>query len=141
MRSKIFIAALTLFTFVSGTDVSGIISSNTTWTLANSPYTITGTVVISSGVTLTIEAGVIININADESIFVNGTLIAQGTSSSKITFTSSQSSKAAGDWGLIKFFDSLSRLGIAIPPQNISPPCWLNSLEIDFKTSFTDGPG
>ena len=35
-----------------------------------------------------------------------GELVAQGTSSSGITFTSAQDSKAAGDWGQIVFYDS-----------------------------------
>ena len=35
-----------------------------------------------------------------------GELVAQGTSSSGITFTSAQESKAAGDWGQIVFYDS-----------------------------------
>ena len=42
------------------TNVSGTISTNTTWTLANSPYVMVGNVTVASGVTLTIEAGVIV---------------------------------------------------------------------------------
>ena len=37
---------------------------------------------------------------------VNGTLVAQGTSSNKITFTSSATSPAAGDWKFIRFNSS-----------------------------------
>lgn len=43
---------------VAQTPVSGGIFSNTTWTLANSPYLMTGNVVVFPGVTLTIEPGV-----------------------------------------------------------------------------------
>ena len=42
----------------SQTDVSGAISSDTTWGTSGSPYTVTGNVLVASGVTLTIEAGV-----------------------------------------------------------------------------------
>jgi hypothetical protein len=42
----------------SQTSVQGGIYNNTTWTLANSPYTITGSVVVFPGKTLTIEPGV-----------------------------------------------------------------------------------
>ena len=44
----------------SATDVSGVISSNTTWTLANSPYLATGYVTVNAGVTLTIEPGTVV---------------------------------------------------------------------------------
>jgi len=42
----------------SQTTVSGGIYSNTTWTLANSPYVITGNIVVFPAATLTIEPGV-----------------------------------------------------------------------------------
>ena len=66
--------------------VKGIISSNTTWTKANSPYTLQGPVAVDKGVTLTIEPGVTVNLNGHY-IQVNGTLISRGTDSEKITFT------------------------------------------------------
>ena len=45
----------------AATYVSGSISSDTTWTKANSPYRLTGTVFVNSGVILTIEPGVIVD--------------------------------------------------------------------------------
>jgi hypothetical protein len=44
----------------ASTEVGGIISTDTTWTLENSPYDITATVQIPEGVTLTIDPGVIV---------------------------------------------------------------------------------
>ena len=44
------------------TNVSGGIFSNTTWTKANSPYIMTGPVVVFPNVTLTIEPGVVVKI-------------------------------------------------------------------------------
>ena len=68
----------------SGTTVSGIISTNTTWRQSNSPYTVIGEVQVASGVTLTIEPGVVVNGNESYSISIKGSLSAVGTSASKI---------------------------------------------------------
>lgn len=67
----------------SGTQVAGIIYTDTTWTKANSPYTLTGAIGIYQGVTLTIEAGVTVNFNFNY-MQVNGTLVARGTNAEKI---------------------------------------------------------
>ncbi|MBW8041400.1 MAG: hypothetical protein FVQ85_15570 [Planctomycetes bacterium] len=65
------------------TDVGGIISSDTTWTLAESPYNLVSNVQIGDGITLTIEPGV--EVFGDHLwIEVWGTLDATGTASSKI---------------------------------------------------------
>jgi len=89
MKKSILLLNLSLFlstVIFAQTNVSGTISSDTTWSLINSPYTVTGSVGVSSGVTLTIEAGVIINFSGDYKILVKGSLISSGTSSSLITF-------------------------------------------------------
>jgi len=39
------------------------ISSDTTWTKANSPHTFTGPLLVKEGVTLTIDAGVLVDFN------------------------------------------------------------------------------
>ena len=70
----------------AATNSSDTISSNTTWTKANSPYTLTGTITVDSSATLTIEPGVTIQIPSDCTLQVNGILIARGTSSEKISF-------------------------------------------------------
>lgn len=71
-----------------GTAQSGLItfiSSDTTWTKAGSPYSLDGPIVVSVGVTLTIEAGVTVNFNSYY-LTVNGTLRAVGSSADKIRF-------------------------------------------------------
>ena len=70
----------------ASTDVTGIISSDATWTKANSPYVFTGPVRVDNGVVLTIEPGVTLNLN-DNYIRVEGTLRAVGSSAEKIYFT------------------------------------------------------
>ena len=89
----------------SGTNTSTVISSDTTWTQANSPYNIEGNVLINNGTltlatgttlnlngymvvtgSLIIQQGVTINIqNASGYIQVDGTLQALGTNSSPIS--------------------------------------------------------
>jgi hypothetical protein len=69
--------------------VSGIISTDTVWTKANSPYMLTGNVLVSNGVTLTIEAGTTVNLNTLY-IMVNGTLVARGNSADQISFQRGQ---------------------------------------------------
>ena len=88
------------------TAVSGPISSDTTWTQANSPYIVTGAVPVSEGVTLTIEPWVVVKFNSGASLQINGQLIARGTELDPITFTSNQPSPAPGDWENILFTDS-----------------------------------
>ena len=66
MKKYLFIVTISLLTLAQGlalTNVSGGIYSNTTWTLANSPYIVTDTVVVFPGVTLTIQAGVTVKFN------------------------------------------------------------------------------
>ena len=78
--------------------VSGSISTDTTWTLANSPYFVEGNITVESGVVLTIEAGVEVRFNGSFSFIVNGTLNATGTSGLPIKFTSNQTLPSSGDW-------------------------------------------
>jgi hypothetical protein len=66
-------------TVQASTEVIGIISSNITFTKANSPYVFTGPVVVNSNATLTIKAGVTIDLNGNY-LEVDGTLIAKGSS-------------------------------------------------------------
>ena len=72
-------------------DVGGIITTDTTWTAANSPYIITDTVIVQAGVTLTIEAGVTVMIEwgSGEHIEVEGHLEVAGTAVNPVLITSS----------------------------------------------------
>ncbi|MEH7094898.1 Ig-like domain-containing protein [Neobacillus vireti] len=69
---------------VTGTSLSGTISTDTVLTKSNSPYVMSGSVTISPGATLTIEPGVQI-IGKGNSFVVDGTLKSQGTKEELIT--------------------------------------------------------
>ena len=101
-----FIAfAVALFTAnlaAAATIVGGPITSNTTWNLAGSPYLAMTQVGINSGVTLTIEPGVVVKFSGVYGrmvVFSGGTLTAVGTSGSRIIFTSMQDDSVGGDSG------------------------------------------
>ncbi|WP_434385134.1 right-handed parallel beta-helix repeat-containing protein [Melittangium boletus] len=81
----------------SAASVRGTLSKDTTWTLADSPYSLTGDVVIPPGVTLTVEPGVAVyahyidgergGTNTSEvELIVRGTLRTLGTASSPVSF-------------------------------------------------------
>ncbi len=64
MKNILLLLALLVNAFagLAQTVVNGGIYANTTWTLANSPYLMTGSIVVFPGVTLTIEPGVEIRV-------------------------------------------------------------------------------
>ena len=106
MKKTLNLTRLILLTIISfavkgQTNVSGGIYSNTTWSLSGSPYIITDTVVVFPGFTLTIQPGVIVKFNDGKQLQIRqAALIALGTSSDSILFTSN-SSATAGSWNNI----------------------------------------
>ena len=105
LNSKLAVLFIFLTYGYGQTNVSGVISSNTTWTLANSPYIATGNILINEGVTLTIEPGVVVKFDSEKTLQIRGEFIAQGTSDNKITFTSNSTSPSKGDWGNLAFLE------------------------------------
>ncbi|MFZ2323178.1 MAG: T9SS type A sorting domain-containing protein [Ignavibacteriaceae bacterium] len=111
--TNLFSITLSLLLFLSititaQTNVSGLISSNTTWLLTGSPYIITGNVLVNNSAVLTIEPGVVVKFNTGTSLQIDGTIIARGVSDNNIIFTSNASIPAAGDWGYVYFSDASS---------------------------------
>lgn len=95
----------------SQTNVSGGIFADETWTLANSPYIVTGNVVVFPTITLTIEPGVLVKFNSGVQLELRqARLLALGTNSDSITFTSNTSS-IPGSWDkvLLNGGDMISR--------------------------------
>jgi hypothetical protein len=79
-----------LETAKAATAVSGVLSSDTTWTKAESPYNFTGSVGVAAGAKLTIEAGVVIYHNGYH-LQVNGTLVARGSPTEQIVWNRGES--------------------------------------------------
>ncbi len=80
------------------TTVCGSITSDTLWKALDGPFIVTCELVVPAGVTLTLEPGVVVKFNSALGIQVLGTLIAQGTQSRGILFTSNRSRLRRGDW-------------------------------------------
>ncbi len=97
----------------------GTISTDTTWTLAGSPYTLTGTVVVVGAdgpdgiTTLTIEPGVEVRANSGVQLQIGGTttgnpgaLVADGNAAggpAQILFTTSSPTPGPGSWSGLHF--------------------------------------
>jgi hypothetical protein len=85
-----------------GTSVPGGTLSTQTWTVAGSPYRVTGNITIASGQRLTIEPGVTVEFQGHYKLLAVGRLTAQGTASAKILFTHKDRSNAVG-WNGLRF--------------------------------------
>ncbi|UCH89707.1 MAG: right-handed parallel beta-helix repeat-containing protein [Thermoplasmata archaeon] len=91
-----------------GTQESGNIEKNTTWTLAMSPIIITSHVNVVNNSILTIQPGVRVLFNTGNSLIITeGTLIAGGTNTQPIYFGPS-GTKTKGYWGSITFREKAS---------------------------------
>jgi hypothetical protein len=94
----------------SQTSVSGGIYQNTTWTMAGSPYIVTGSIVVFPGNTLTIEPGCVVKFTADYSfntgnfiyLEIRGTLVANGTPNIPVVFTSTDTTTGFYNWDGIR---------------------------------------
>lgn len=108
----------------AATTVSGAITANTTWSLAQSPYQVTADVSVESGATLTIESGVVVTFDTAKNLTItNGALSAHGTVGQPVIFTSSLDvtggTPASGNWGQIRFLDSTNDNATILEHTNI----------------------
>ncbi len=99
LMCSLLVSGIALSNAQSGTQVGGIITTDTIWTMANSPYVITEDVFIGENIALTIEQGVEVKVVGYYGIFLgsNSTLQAFGTNENSVTFTNNMSS-SPGAW-------------------------------------------
>lgn len=105
-------------------EVGGTLTEDTVWTAVNSPYILTTTVLIPEGITLTVEPGVTVLGQSYGGIIVQGKIVAVGTPTSPITFTSTTDS-APGEWPGFFFWDGeghFEHAAIRYGGENISDP-------------------
>jgi|GEM_PF-1775746 len=81
--------------------------THTTWTVAGSPYCVQAPIVVDGGITLTIDAGVTVYfsetlVGGPTLLHVDGSLVAAGTPTQPITFTSIKTTPQPGDWDAIQ---------------------------------------
>ena len=77
--------------------VGGVVSQDTTWTVANSPYRVTSSITVTQGVRLTIEPGVVVKFEGSQGLTVNGQLVADATTEAPVVFTSIKDDEFGGD--------------------------------------------
>ncbi len=90
------------------TITGGAVGSDTVWRAAQSPYVVTGDILVQNGATLTIEAGTTVYMGADTRFTVqSGALKAIGTAQAPIKLTSQKlqnnQTPAPGDWQQLTF--------------------------------------
>ena len=126
----VFLAILAAVLVTSGTTfaqtlVGGAITTNTTWTTANSPYEVTSEIVIYNQARLTIQPGVTVRFNSGTGMIVGyyayfhgqvngqerGALTVNGTAAQPVIFTSK--SNQTNGWKGLSFGDATDYGGLA----------------------------
>ena len=85
------------------TDITTHIVTNTTWGVGGSPYTIHGSIWVDSSSTLTIDPGVVVKFSAAAALEAQegSAIVANGTPSAMILFTSASDTPVSGDWNFM----------------------------------------
>ncbi len=80
----------------NGIEISGVTSSNQTWTADGLPYIAT-ILTIGNGSVLTLDPGVVMKLNSSSHLTIEGTLNANGLLTNPVYFTSIKDDKVGGD--------------------------------------------
>jgi len=92
----IFTGNVALGNRVNGIGVGGTINTDSTWG-TNLPYVIDGNPTLAMNTTLTLQPGAVVKFPSGDGLTINGQLLAQGTGSHQIIFTSLRDDTAGGD--------------------------------------------
>jgi len=86
----------------NGTIIGGVLTADLTLT-TGTEYSLTSALIVPAGITLTIEEGVVVKAATSSDVYIavqqDGMIMAEGTASNPIVFTSSSSTPNPGDWG------------------------------------------
>ncbi|MBC3758142.1 multidrug transporter [Hyunsoonleella sp. SJ7] len=86
----------------SGTEIGGTLTADLTLT-SGTEYSLTSALIVPENITLTIEPGVVVKATTGSDVYVavqqGGVIMAEGTSSNPIVFTSNSATPNPGDWG------------------------------------------
>lgn len=95
---SLFLTFLIVNSFAQTSVPGGVVSG--TWSLIGSPYNIQGDIMIANNTTLSIDPGVTVNFQGHYKLLVLGQLVAIGTTTDTITFTSADTTNG---WKGIRF--------------------------------------
>lgn len=93
---------------VKAINVSGTLSTNTTWNSTGTPYNMTGNIIVPNGVTLTIDGTAsLVEVKSNGNYYIQvssgGTLIVTGTAVNRVKFTHNTST-TVGAWQGVRIF-------------------------------------
>lgn len=81
----------------------GTLTQDANWTISDSPVTVSDSLIIGEDATLTIDPGVEVRFEPQTALIVAGSLVAGGSDSEPVLFTSAASGPEPGDWAGITF--------------------------------------
>jgi hypothetical protein len=84
----------------------GIVASDLTLRVLDTPHTLNGSLLVSANVKLALEPGVVLQVEPAMAIVVGGLIEARGTLLAPIRFTSRTATPQPGDWGGLVFTDA-----------------------------------
>ena len=130
---QLFVLMIILTNTSKATNVSGAIASNTTWNSAGSPYIVTSSITVNTGITLTVSSGVTVQFNDGFGMTVLGNLNATSA-----VFTSSSATPTAGKWGIINIGDATNTGAVSLTSCQVSYAQYINVLKGSITTNATD---